>query len=59
MSITRATLRLAATSLAVTLSLATPVSAQSEQPPKPGGTFEVGTVYVTLSALSWDSADWN
>ena len=59
MSITRATLRLAAASLAVTLSLATPVSAESEQPPKPGGTLEVGTVYVTLSALSWDSADWN
>jgi peptide/nickel transport system substrate-binding protein len=59
MSVTRAALRLAAASLAVTLSLATPVSAESEQPPKPGGTLEVGTVYVTLSALSWDSADWN
>ena len=36
-----------------------PRRAQSEQPPKYGGTLEIGTVYVTLSALSWDSADWN
>ena len=27
--------------------------------PQYGGTLNVGTVYVTLSALSWDSADWN
>src|SRR5262245_1031070 len=27
--------------------------------PKYGGTLEVGTVFVTLTALSWDSADWN
>ena len=27
--------------------------------PKYGGTLEVGTVYVTLTALSWDCADWN
>ena len=27
--------------------------------PKYGGTLEVGTVYVTLSALSWDPHDWN
>ena len=26
---------------------------------KYGGTLEVGTVYATLSALSWDLADWN
>ena len=24
-----------------------------------GGALEIGTVYVTLSALSWDPADWN
>jgi peptide/nickel transport system substrate-binding protein len=30
-----------------------------EDAPKPGGTLEIGTVYVTLSALSFDSADWN
>jgi peptide/nickel transport system substrate-binding protein len=27
--------------------------------PKPGGTLDVGTVYITLSALSFDPADWN
>ena len=27
--------------------------------PKPGGTLNVGTVYITLSALSFDPADWN
>ena len=27
--------------------------------PKYGGTLEVGTVYVTLTALSWDAHDWN
>ena len=59
MSHFRAALRLAAASVAATLSFTTLASAQSEQPPKPGGTLEIGTVYVTLSALSWDSADWN
>ncbi|MBM3556460.1 MAG: ABC transporter substrate-binding protein, partial [Alphaproteobacteria bacterium] len=33
-------------------------SAQAEKP-KYGGTLEIGTVYVTLSALSWDPHDWN
>ena len=50
---------LAAASIAATLAFTSPGSAQSEQPPKPGGTLEIGTVYVTLSALSWDNADWN
>ena len=27
--------------------------------PQYGGTLEVGTVYITLSALSWDPADFN
>ena len=27
--------------------------------PQYGGTLEIGTVYVTLSALSWDPQDWN
>ena len=32
-----------------------------EKPEKPqyGGTLEVGTMFVTLSALSWDPHDWN
>ena len=35
--------------------------AQSEKPEKPqyGGTLEVGTMFATLSALSWDPHDWN
>ena len=59
MSYFRAALRLAAASVAALLSFTTLAAAQSEQPPKPGGTLEIGTVYVTLSALSWDLADWN
>jgi peptide/nickel transport system substrate-binding protein len=31
--------------------------AQAEEP-QYGGTLNVGTVYVTLSALSWDPVDW-
>src|SRR4051812_22855130 len=31
----------------------------AEETPKYGGTLDVGTVYITLSALSFDPADWN
>jgi peptide/nickel transport system substrate-binding protein len=37
-------------------------SASAESPqdkPQYGGALEIGTVYVTLSALSFDPADWN
>lgn len=35
-------------------------AAQAEvEAPKYGGSLEIGTAYVTLSALSWDLADWN
>jgi len=34
-------------------------SAETQEKPKYGGTLEIGTVYVTLSALSFDPADWN
>lgn len=34
-------------------------SAQTPEKPKYGGSLEIGTVYVTLSALSFDPADWN
>lgn len=33
--------------------------ANADTPPRYGGTLEVGTVYVTLSALSFDAQDWN
>jgi peptide/nickel transport system substrate-binding protein len=59
MSHSRTSLQIAAASIAATLAFAVPALAQSEAPPKAGGTLEVGTVYVTLTALSWDSADWN
>jgi len=35
------------------------VHAQSGGKPQYGGTLEVGTVFYTLSALSWDPYDWN
>ena len=38
--------------------LATGAIAQTEAP-KYGGKLEIVTVYPTLSALSWDTADWN
>ncbi|MBM3569346.1 MAG: ABC transporter substrate-binding protein [Alphaproteobacteria bacterium] len=49
--------------LGLTLGLAAALTAGTafSQPAKPqyGGSLEVGTVYVTLSALSWDPQDWN
>jgi len=39
---------------------ASPALAETPQEkPKYGGSLEIGTVYVTLSALSFDPADWN
>jgi peptide/nickel transport system substrate-binding protein len=35
------------------------VSAENGDKPQYGGSLEIGTVYVTLSALSWDPADFN
>ena len=31
----------------------------NDEKPKYGGSVEIGTVYVTLSALSWDAQDFN
>ncbi|MFO1080342.1 MAG: ABC transporter substrate-binding protein [Reyranellaceae bacterium] len=46
--------------LAAALALApAAVPAQQPEAPKYGGTLEIGTVYVTISALSFDPADWN
>jgi peptide/nickel transport system substrate-binding protein len=33
-------------------------SVLAQEAPKYGGTLELGSVYVTISALSWDAADW-
>ena len=35
------------------------VAAENGVKPQYGGSLEIGTVYVTLSALSWDPADFN
>ena len=32
--------------------------AQDKANPQYGGTLEIGSEYPTLSALSWDPADW-
>jgi peptide/nickel transport system substrate-binding protein len=32
--------------------------AEDKQKPVPGGALEVGTIFSTLSALSWDHKDW-
>jgi peptide/nickel transport system substrate-binding protein len=34
-------------------------SAENGEAPKYGGSVDIGTVYVTLSALSWDAHDFN
>ncbi|MBX3499865.1 MAG: ABC transporter substrate-binding protein [Alphaproteobacteria bacterium] len=44
---------------ATALGLATTSALAENTAPKYGGTLEVGTVYITLSALSWDPHDWN
>ena len=37
----------------------TSVAFANDEKPKYGGGIEIGTVYVTLSALSWDAQDFN
>src|SRR5688572_5844344 len=37
--------------------MASAAGAQAEKP-RYGGTLDVGTVHVTISALSWDPGDW-
>src|SRR5262245_59461332 len=51
-----AVLSAVATGLAVVLGAGT---ARADTKPQYGGTLEVCTVFVTLTALSWDNADWN
>src|SRR5215813_5678530 len=54
--------RLSATLTAVAVGLAFVLgasTAKADIKPQYGGTLEIGTVYITLSALSWDPADWN
>ena len=56
--------RLSARMLGLALVLALPwaggdAAGQGTQKPQYGGTLDIGTVSVTLSALSWDPQDWN
>ncbi|MGE0421545.1 MAG: ABC transporter substrate-binding protein [Reyranellaceae bacterium] len=44
---------------AAALALGTAPALAEDTAPKYGGTLEVGTVYVSISALSWDPHDWN
>ena len=50
---------LAAGAFTLALLLGAEAPLADTDPPKHGGTLEIVTVYPTLSALSWDLADWN
>lgn len=43
----------------IAMAMAAGGAAAQAEAPKYGGSLEIGTAYVTLSALSWDLADWN
>src|SRR4051794_3043682 len=49
-------IRIAALTIATTL--AASAVAEERPMPVPGGTLEVGTIFSTLSALSFDPKDW-
>jgi peptide/nickel transport system substrate-binding protein len=53
------TAALAAGIFGLSLVLGAGTAVSETQKPKYGGSLEIGTVYVTLSALSFDPADWN
>ena len=44
---------------ALVLAASSAFAESPQEKPKYGGALEIGTVYVTLSALSFDPADWN
>ena len=54
---TRRTIAALAAFAATLSALAAPATAQDV--PQYGGSVNIGTVYATRSALSWDPADWN
>ena len=61
----RATLGRLATGLALLAGSAAlqaqnaPVPMDKAEAPKYGGTLNIATIYYTISALTWDPADWN
>ncbi|MCT9126534.1 ABC transporter substrate-binding protein [Cupriavidus gilardii] len=58
-AVRRSAKRGAAIAAAVALALAAGSALAQAEAPKYGGTVEIGSVYPTISALSWDLADWN
>src|SRR5262245_43233127 len=50
---------LCAVAVGLALALGAGTAAKADSKPQYGGTLEVGTYFVTLTALSWDNADWN
>jgi peptide/nickel transport system substrate-binding protein len=47
-----------AAALASSLALAAGSALAQAPKPQPGGTLQIGTIYATISALSWDPADF-
>ena len=58
-AVRRAARRGAAIAAGVALAVGTGSAIAQAEAPKYGGTVEIGSVYPTISALSWDLADWN
>ncbi len=55
----KTTARLSPIATALAFAICAGTAAAQAEKPQYGGSLEIGTVYVTLSALSWDLADWN
>lgn len=49
---------LRALALSAGIAIAAPTASAQAEKPQYGGTLNIGMVYVTLSPLSWDPADW-
>src|SRR5262245_43384260 len=49
---------LKALALTACLGMTSEAALAQAETPQYGGTLEVGTVHVTISALSWDPGDW-
>lgn len=58
-AVRRAARRGTAIAAGVALAMAAGSAIAQAEAPKYGGTVEIGSVYPTISALSWDLADWN
>ena len=55
----RSLARTAAAAAALTFGAGAAVAQAPAEAPKYGGTLNVATVYYTISALTWNPADWN